>query len=88
MTPFDSGKLHVAQAGFAAFEKAYISFDSGVKEGLRIPSSFIPLPKDLALTPGVTKLNEQPIYEWSEWLPFKKRQLELLSAPPLKSQLK
>lgn len=79
------GELFVAQAGFAAFEKTYIFFqtgiNAGIKEGLRIPSSLIPLPKALATTPGVTKLNEYSAYVWVEWLPFKKWQIRYLSAP-------
>ncbi len=67
-----SDELSVAQAGFAAFEKTYISFERGIKEGIRIPSNYISLPKDIASIPGVTKLNEQSSYVWVEWLPFKK----------------
>ena len=74
------GELMVAQAGYAAFEKAYISVDSGIKEGLRIPSSFISLPKNLATIPDVTKLNEQSSYVWVEWLPFKQWQIKHLGA--------
>lgn len=79
-----SGELLVGQAGYAAFEKAYISFDSGIKEGLRIPSSFISLPKDLAITPDVTKLNEQSSYVWAEWLPFKEWQIKRLNVESTK----
>ncbi|WP_075187227.1 hypothetical protein [Teredinibacter haidensis] len=68
----ESGELFVAQAGFAAFEKTYISFAQGIKESIRVPSSYISLSKDVATTPGVTKLNEQSSYVWAEWLPFKK----------------
>ncbi len=67
-----SDELFVAQAGFAAFEKTYISFEQGIKEGIRVPSSYISLSKDLVTIPGVTKLNEQSAYVWAEWLPFKK----------------
>lgn len=67
-----SGELFVAQAGFAAFEKAYISLEQGIKESIRIPSNYISLSEDLATIPGVTKLNEQSSYIWTEWLPFKK----------------
>lgn len=74
-----SGELHVAQAGFAAFEKTYISFKEAIKEGLRIPSNYISLPKDLIITPGVTKLNELSPYVWAEWLPFKKWQIRHLN---------
>lgn len=81
------GELLVAQAGYAAFEKAYISFDAGIKEGLRIPSSFISLPKGIALTPDVTKLNEQSSYVWTEWLPFKEWQIKHLGAVPKKNKL-
>ena len=75
-----SGDLHIAQAGFAAFEKAYISFKAGIKEGLRLPSSYISLPKDLVMISEVTKRNEQSSYVWSEWLPFKKWLSRHLSA--------
>lgn len=76
-----SGELLVAQAGHAAFEKAYISFESGIKEGLRIPSDFISLPKNTAVTPDVTKRNEQSFYVWAEWLPLKKWQIKQLGVP-------
>lgn len=76
-----SGELHVAQAGFAAFEKAYISVKAGIKECLRIPSNYISLPKELVIIHGVTKLNEQSSYVWSEWLPFKKWQIRHLNVP-------
>ena len=76
-----SGELHVAQAGFAAFEKAYISVKAGIKECLRIPSDFISLPKELVIIHGITKLNEQSSYVWSEWLPFKKWQIRHLNVP-------
>lgn len=80
-------ELLVAQAGYAAFEKAYISFDAGIKEGLRIPSSFISLPKGIAITPDVTKLNEQSSYVWTEWLSFKEWQIKHLGAVPKKNKL-
>ena len=72
-------KLFVAQAGFAAFEKTYISIKTGIKEGLRIPSDFISLPKNLVTTSEGAKLNEQSSYVWVEWLPFKKWQIKYLS---------
>ena len=71
-------ELLVAQAGFAAFEKSYISFKSGINEALRIPSSYITLPKNLSTSPDVTKRNEQSSYVWVEWLPFKNWQIQQL----------
>lgn len=79
------GELLVAQAGYAAFEKAYISFEAGIKEGLRIPSSFISLPKNIAITPDVTKLNEQSSYVWTEWLSIKEWQIKYMRVPDIKN---
>lgn len=72
LNPLKTGDLFVAQAGFAAFEKTYISFAEGVKGGVRVPSNYISLSKDMPSVPGVTKLNEQSSYVWAEFQPFKK----------------
>lgn len=74
LNPSKSGEFIVAQAGFAAFEKAYISFESGIKSGLRVPLTYISMPKNLTVTKGVTKRNEQSSYIWVEWLLFKRWQ--------------
>ncbi len=71
LTTSKSGHLFVAQAGYAALENSHISFESGVKEGVRVPLSYISLSKKLISIPGVTKLNEQAPYVWVDWLLLK-----------------
>lgn len=76
-------RLLVSQAGYGAFEKTFISFESGIKEGLRIPSNYISLPKGLPFTLGFSALNEQSSYLWAEWLPFKEWQIKYLKTQHL-----
>lgn len=80
----ESNNLFVSQAGYAAFEKTYISFDSGIKEGIRVPTNYVSVPAPLSYTIGVTKINEYSVYKWLDWHETKNWLLSNLAAQNMK----
>lgn len=66
-----NGGLFVGQAGFAAFEIAFIDFEDQIQKSLRIPEGYIVPPKEIPTTKGVTKLNEVFDFTWIQWEVFK-----------------
>lgn len=58
------GGLIVSNNRYGAFAVSVVSMKSGVLQGVRIPESYISLPKALIVEPGASAKNEQSSFVW------------------------
>lgn len=58
------GGLRVSHSGYGALVISVVSMKSGVVEGVRIPESYISLPKNFFVETGHTAKNEQASFVW------------------------